>query len=169
MTVFVRSAELFDIPGIHKLYACPNAQANSLQLPFLSFRLWEKQLSNLSNNSYFYVAAQNGQIVGQLNIEICTFQRRRHAAEFGIAVHDDHVRKGIGSQLMESMIDLADNWINLRRLELTVFCENEPAIALYKKFGFNIEGRSSEFVFLNGQYVDAYHMARFNPKQSAPN
>lgn len=164
MPVTVRSAEIFDIAGIHNLYACPHAQANTLELPFVSFRKWEKQLANLSDNFYFFVATQESQIVGQLSIAICTNQRRRHVAEFGMAVHDGYVRKGIGSKLITAMLELSDNWLNLRRLELTVFCDNEAAIALYQKFGFNIEGRSSEYAFRQGQYADVFHMARLPPK-----
>jgi putative acetyltransferase len=43
--------------------------------------------------------------------------------------------------MMRAVIDLADKWLNLARIELTVFTDNEPAIALYRKFGFEIEAR----------------------------
>jgi putative acetyltransferase len=61
---------------------------------------------------------------------------------------------------MQAGIDLADNWLNLRRLELEVFVDNEPAIQLYKKFGFTIEGTLVEFAFRDGRYVDTFTMAR---------
>jgi putative acetyltransferase len=38
--------------------------------------------------------------------------------------------------------------------------DNEPAIKLYKKFGFEIEGRLRDFSYRNGEYIDAYIMAR---------
>ena len=58
------------------------------------------------------------------------------------------------------MLDLADNWLNIRRIELTVYSDNEAAVALYKKMGFVIEGEGKDFAFRNGRYVDAYYMAR---------
>lgn len=58
------------------------------------------------------------------------------------------------------MIDLADNWLNLYRLEMTVYTDNDKAIKLYQKFGFNIEGEAVNFAFRNGQFVNAYYMAR---------
>jgi putative acetyltransferase len=61
---------------------------------------------------------------------------------------------------MQAAIDLADNWINLTRLELEVYTDNEPAIRLYKKFGFTIEGTLLGFAYRDGQYVDTYMMAR---------
>jgi putative acetyltransferase len=54
------------------------------------------------------------------------------------------------------------NWLNLTRLELEVYSDNEPGLRLYKKFGFEIEGLKKKFTFRAGQYVDAYAMARLH-------
>ena len=61
---------------------------------------------------------------------------------------------------MEAAIELADKWLNLVRLELTVYTDNEPAIKLYQKFGFKIEGTLERYAFQEGNYVNAYSMAR---------
>jgi len=60
------------------------------------------------------------------------------------------------------------NWRNLTRLELEVFTDNEPAIQLYKKFGFTIEGTLARFAYRDGQYVDVYTMARFRTLPGNP-
>ena len=54
----------------------------------------------------------------------------------------------------------ADNWLNLKRIEITVYVDNKRAIGLYKKFGFEVEGESKDYAFRNGKYVNAFHMAR---------
>jgi L-phenylalanine/L-methionine N-acetyltransferase len=77
-----------------------------------------------------------------------------------MAVHDDFQGRGVGSALMAAMLDLADNWLNLRRIELEVYADNAPAVRLYEKFGFAIEGTLRDFAFRDGEYVDAYLMAR---------
>ena len=77
-----------------------------------------------------------------------------------MAVHDDWQGKGVGTALMEAALDLADNWLNLTRIELEVYIDNTAGIALYKKFGFEIEGTYRRFAFRGGEYVDAYSMAR---------
>jgi putative acetyltransferase len=41
-----------------------------------------------------------------------------------------------------------------------VYTDNEPALRLYKKFGFVIEGTLVRFAYRAGQYVDVYVMAR---------
>ena len=55
-----------------------------------------------------------------------------------MAVAAGHQGCGIGA-LMREMIDLCDNWLRVERIELTVFADNAPAIAVYK-YGFEIEG-----------------------------
>ncbi len=75
-------------------------------------------------------------------------------------VRDDWQGRGVGSALMRAVIDLADKWLNLTRIELTVYTDNEPAIALYRKFGFQIEGTLRNYAFRDGEFVSAYVMAR---------
>ena len=76
-----------------------------------------------------------------------------------MGVHDDWHGKGVGSALLTATIDLADKWLNLQRLELHVFSDNETAVHLYQKFGFEIEGTLRHFAFRDGQFVDTYIMA----------
>jgi putative acetyltransferase len=77
-----------------------------------------------------------------------------------MAVRDDWQGKGVGTALMEAALDLADNWLNLTRVELSVYTDNAAGVALYKKFGFEVEGTHRRYAFRNGEYVDAYSMAR---------
>ena len=68
---------------------------------------------------------------------------------------------------MAAMVDLADNWLDLRRLELTVFADNEAGIALYTRFGFVQEGLLRCYAYRGGQDVDALAMARLRHRASA--
>jgi putative acetyltransferase len=103
----------------------------------------------------------DGEVVGSLGLHTYPNRpRRRHVGQIGMAVRDDWHGKGVGTALMEAAIDLADNWLNLARLELTVFVDNAPAIALYRKLGFTTEGTLANYVFRDGEYVDCFTMAR---------
>ncbi|MNR49613.1 Spermidine N(1)-acetyltransferase [compost metagenome] len=68
--------------------------------------------------------------------------------------------KGVGSKLLATALDIADNWMNLQRIELSVYADNEAAIALYRKFGFETEGLFRDYAVRDGVLVDTLSMAR---------
>ncbi len=163
MEIQVRRTEPSDARSVKEIYECPNAFRGTLQLPHPSLELWEKRLTHIPEHVYSYVALYQGEVIGNLGLEVCVNPRRRHVASLGMGVKDNFAGKGVGSALLKTAVDLCDNWINIKRLELTVYTDNEQAINLYKKFGFQIEGESAAFAFRNGEYVAAYHMARIQP------
>jgi putative acetyltransferase len=159
--VSVRHAEPDDAPAIHRILSGPQAVAGTMQLPLQSLEGVRKRFfSELREGLYHLVACVDEEVVGHLGLETFTRPRRRHVGEIGMAVRDDWHGKGVGTALMEAALDLADNWLNLTRLELTVYADNAAGIALYEKFGFEIEGTHRRYAFRNGEYVDAYSMAR---------
>ena len=162
-SIKVRHAEQFDAAAIHAIYTGEQAFGSTLQLPFPSLRNWEQRLAEPKESSYNLVAELNGDVVGQLGLQHFVQPRRRHVATFGMGVRADSLRQGVGRALMDAMLELADNWLNLRRIEMAVYVDNEPAIALYKSSGFVVEGESKDFAFRNGQLIDVYQMARIRP------
>jgi putative acetyltransferase len=81
-----------------------------------------------------------------------------------MAVHDMYQGQSIGKMLMFTVIDLADNWLNLLRLQLEVYTDNERAVNLYKRFDFEIEGRKRGDGFRAGAYIDSFVMGRLRPQ-----
>jgi L-phenylalanine/L-methionine N-acetyltransferase len=161
MTITVRAAEPGDYEAIRETMAQPRAQAQTLQLPLPSAEMWKKRLAETPAGDHILVAEINRKVVGNLGLQAASkAQRRRHVASLGMAVHDDYHSRGVGSALMKAALDLADNWLQYTRIELTVYTDNEPAIALYKRFGFEMEGTLKQYAFRNGVMVDAYAMAR---------
>jgi L-phenylalanine/L-methionine N-acetyltransferase len=163
---FIRHAEPDDADAIHRIMSGPKATAGTLQLPLQSVEYVRKRFSESPEGLYHLVACVEGEVVGHLGLETTPRPRRRHVSILGMAVHDDLQGKGVGTALMEAALDLADNWLNLTRLELTVYTDNEAAIALYEKFGFEVEGTHCSFAFRDGEYVEAYSMARLKPPKS---
>jgi len=92
------------------------------------------------------VAVVDEQVVGLLGLHVGT-GRRAHVASLGMMVHADFHGRGVGSALMAAAIDLAENWLAISRIELEVFPDNAPAVALYEKFGFEREGTLREYAF----------------------
>jgi putative acetyltransferase len=155
----IRAAEVSDCVGIATLINLPIVRAGTLSLPYQNAELVRKQLGAQSGGSFRIVAVQGDEIVGQAGLRRFS-DRRSHAASLGLGVHDDHQGRGIGTALLKAIIDTADNWLGLTRLELTVFADNAPAIHLYEKFGFIVEGTHRAFAFRAGAFADALAMAR---------
>ncbi|CCJ90287.1 Putative acetyltransferase [Cronobacter turicensis 564] len=106
------------------------------------------------------MACIDGEVVGHLALTVEQNPRRSHVATFGMSVHPGWRNRGVASALMREMVNLCDNWLRIERIELTVFVDNAPALAVYRKFGFETEGTGKRYGLRNGEYVDAYFMAR---------
>ena len=166
MSITVRHIEPSDYEALHKIFSGPKVVWGVLQIPFPSAEMWRKRLAEPPEGLYSLVACADGEVVGQLGLHTSPNRpRRRHVGQIGMAVRDDWQGKGVGSALMQAAIDLADKWLNLSRLELEVYTDNERALKLYQKFGFISEGTAIDFAFRDGQFVDVYLMARLRDQK----
>ena len=158
--VSVRHAEPDEAQALHRILWGPRATAGTMQLPLQSVEDVRKRFfSETREGLYHLVGCIDEEVVGHLGLETFTRPRRRHVGQIGMAVRDDRQGKGVGTALMEAALDLADNWLNLTRLELSVYTDNMAGVALYEKFGFEVEGTHRRYAFRNGEYVEAYSMA----------
>ena len=158
--ITIRAAEPGDVAAVHAILRCPRVVANTLQLPWRPLEYTASRLFGSAPDHHYLVAVVDGQVVGQLGLDIEPGARRRDVGKFGMAVHDDFQGQGVGSALMAAMLDLADNWLGLRRIELEVWADNVAAIRLYEKFGFESEGRGRQYARRAGELIDALYMAR---------
>ncbi|GLS17983.1 acetyltransferase [Labrys miyagiensis] len=159
--LLIRTTRVDDTDAVTALVNLPGYRFGTLRLPFQSVQGTRKWLEQQGDDGLSLVAVLDGAIVGNLGL-FRDKGRRRHAAHFGMGVHDQHVGKGIGTALLAALIDAADNWLAIRRLELTVYTDNAAAIHLYEKSGFVREGILRDYAFRAGTYVDAFTMARLH-------
>jgi len=157
--VLVRALEPADLPDLTEAWNQPNAYAGTLQLPYTPL---EKRLKNFvvtSPTQSNLVAVIEGKVIGALGLTRGE-ARRAHVGWIGMAVHDAYAGRGAGTALMAALVDLADNWLQLKRLELGVYADNARAIALYERFGFEREGLNRAYAWRGGAYADSLMMAR---------
>jgi putative acetyltransferase len=157
--LLIRATRIGDFEAVAALGDLPLFRAGTSRLPYQRPEQVKKWLENLNDDAMNLVAVLNGEIIGQAGIERQR-GRRAHAAIVGLGVHDDHQGRGIGTALLRELVDAADNWYGIKRLELTVFADNFPAIHLYEKFGFEHEGVQRAFAFRSGAFADILNMAR---------
>jgi putative acetyltransferase len=148
-----------DIPELTQAWNQPNAYAGTLQLPYTPVDKRQKGFVVWSPTQTSLVAVIEGKVIGLIGLSRGE-ARRAHAGYIGMAVHDAYAGRGAGTALMAAVIDLADNWLQLKRLELGVYADNTRAIALYERFGFEREGLQRAYAWRNGAYVDSLAMAR---------
>jgi putative acetyltransferase len=165
--VTIRRARVSDAEGLARQMGDPEVYGGLMQLPFPSVENWRTRIGEMdapSRHDLFLVADGGDAIVGNAGLHpVGSALRRRHVSMMGISVAKAWQRRGVGSLLMSALLDAADRWFGCLRVELHVYTDNEPAIALYRKFGFQHEGTHRAYALRDGRYVDAHSMARLHP------
>ena len=161
-SITIRAAEPEDYNAVQAIYAQPGAYFGTLQMPYPSAQLWRDRLSQPRPGAHMLVACANDNPVGNIGLNPELNPRRRHSGHIGMGVHDDYVSRGIGQLLLDAVIEIADQWMNLSRLELTVYEDNDRAVRLYERNGFVREGLLQQYAFRAGKYVNALSMARLH-------
>lgn len=155
----IRARTPADAASIAALHNLPGYRHGTLRTPYHSAEEIRKGIENQPATVTALVAILDDQVVGDIGLTRHA-ARRAHIGSFGMGVHDAFRGRGIGSALLGEIVAIADHWYNLKRLEMTVYADNEPALALYRKFGFEVEGTLRNFAFREGAFVDALTMAR---------
>lgn len=112
-----------------------------------------------SSNAIMIAAVIDGTIVANAGFNpVAPFEKYRHRAEFGISIKKDYWGLGIGSVLLNACLEAA-RLAGYRQMELEVVADNERAIALYQKFGFQTYGiREHSFLCRDGHFETEYLM-----------
>ncbi|APH16208.1 acetyltransferase domain protein [Clostridium sporogenes] len=165
MTMIIRAVSPEDYKEINEIRCMVGVRENILGRISERFEQFKDFIQSLGSNDHLLVAEikeeDKNKVVGVIGLNINSNPRTKHAATLGMMVHKAYQGTGIGKKLMSEILDLADNWLMLARIELGVFTNNEKAIKLYEKFGFKIEGTKKYAAIKDGRYADEYIMARY--------
>ncbi len=162
-TLTIRAAEPADAPALTAMANLPGVLHGTLRLPYDPCGRIAGRLLADAGDHYLVgeidtgsgapmIVAHGGLMPGR--------RRRAHVGELLLIVHDDHVGRGHGGSILRALLDLADNWLGLQRLELEVNADNRAAITLYQRHGFEIEGTRRADVLRAGVLIDSHIMGR---------
>ena len=158
--ILIRAFEPEDMAALTEILNQPRAIWGTLQSPYVSVAQRRMRHEARAAGQTELVAAIEGSVIGWADLRPATNPRRSHVASLGMAVHDAYAGRGAGRALLAALIDQADRWLHFTRLELTVFADNDRAIALYERFGFEREGLLRAYAWRDGAYADCTVMAR---------
>jgi len=158
--IVIRPVCLQDAAALWEIARQEGVIETTLALPSLRLEQRMKSLTDLSEDDHYMVAEKAGQVVGVAGLTVGR-GRLRHSGHIFVYVAVANQGQGIGTQLVQTLLDLADQWLLLRRVELTVLTENEGAKRLYERFGFVVEGCRKMSVISQGEIKDEWLMARY--------
>ena len=113
-----------------------------------------------AENCLYLLAFVDQTLAGTLNCSSRNRKRLIHVAEFGITVRRAFWGQGIGDALMDALFDWAQATGIIKKINLKVRADNQPAIKLYEKKGFEVEGVLKKENYIDGVYHDLLHMAK---------
>lgn len=113
-----------------------------------------------SELNYFAIAKIDEVIIGNINFSAGDRPRIKHTGEFGISVLKMYWGNGIANELLAGLIRWAKDTNCIGKINLQVREDNENAIKLYKKHGFEIEGLITRSFLIDGKYYNSYQMGK---------
>lgn len=166
MEIGVRFMRRQDLPVICRYMRDERVLRGTLQLPSLQ-AAWLARWLEDTQQAFSLVAevgegCHAGRVVGLVRMGRLP-GRQQHVAGLFIAVDLEFHGRGIGTRLLGEALRLAEEYWHIVRVELGVYADNEPALRLYRRFGFQVEGRRVAGAIRDGQYADELIMARLRP------
>lgn len=162
--LIVRPYDVSDLEAILDLFNQPSCREGMATDPFTTVGDVSAWLDSQGPDALILVACESDVAIG-VGVLVQGQDSRRYVGGVILFVHDAYHRRGVGTRLLRALMSTADAFRGMRRLELWVLCDNKPAIKIYSKFGFDIEGRHRCFAWRDGEMVDVYTMARVLPER----
>ena len=162
--LLIREMAPGDVGRMTEIYNQRHVAAMTIKIPYTTEAERSARFAS-SESQRMLIAERDGRVVGHGGLTLYA-RRRAHVGSIGMAVDQSFHWQGVGTALLGALVDLADNWYNLRRLELEVYTDNASAIRLYQRFGFSIEGTHRAYAFREGVWADAHSMARLRNEPS---
>ena len=161
--VVFRPEQSGDTEMLWEMFSTLSEESVSNLIPPFTRERVESWTSNIDYDEVLAIVAvvadrNKNRIIGSASLKFNPQEALKHKAELGLTVHDAYQNMGIGTALLNHLIDVA-RMKKLTKIWLQVSADNDRAIYLYKKAGFTVEGKLCKESCINGRYRDEYRMA----------
>jgi diamine N-acetyltransferase len=161
---FLRPAERDDIPLLARWINDERTVAHlGARAPIgqaLEERWFERMMEGQGQNHWYFISCLLGDERPVGNVGLFDIDLTNGSAGIGITIGDPKDQgRGLGTDVMESVLDFGFGELRLERMWLDVYDDNARAIRSYEKAGFVHEGRLRHAVYRRRRYVDVLRMA----------
>ncbi|HYG58583.1 MAG TPA: GNAT family N-acetyltransferase [Symbiobacteriaceae bacterium] len=157
----IRSVRPEDARAIHAIFVQRGVLANLNRIPALHLDEVKKEVSGLNWGQHMVVAETQGRVIAAAYMNQGRPGRRQHVGIIEwIAVDLEWQGCGVGTSLLQFLLNLADRWVNLKRVEWHVVADAALGLTLGHRFEFKTEAILRSAFFRDGQFVDVCVMGR---------
>ena len=166
-SLFIRKVALDDAPELLDFVEAVAGESDNLTFGpgefGLSLAQEEEYLRNLAaaENQAYFVGIVDGEIIASITFAGGKRARTRHSGEFGISVRKACWGIGVGGAMIDALLDWARGTGIVEKVSLRVRTDNERAILLYRRKGFETEGILRGEFKIGERLYDLMAMSRF--------
>jgi putative acetyltransferase len=161
--ITIRPIYDWDLVQLNQIRTREDVCMNILALPTETLKETKDYFFDNPHFIHTFVAVNQNKkekdVIGYVRLLQYQEVRLHHRGKISIAIDPTYHQCGVGTKLLAKIIDYAKKWMRLEKLELTVLENNEKAIGLYKKFGFEIEGVFKKDTLVDGNYENVVFMS----------
>jgi ribosomal protein S18 acetylase RimI-like enzyme len=126
-------------------------------------RSWYEDLLDCNNICVVAEDIENktpNNIIGQCTIESIQWEASTHVGILGIIIRKDYRNIGLGEKIVNHAIEIAKK-NGKKKIILSTFDNNQAAILLYEKLGFQKVGCHKKHFLMNNVYIDEINMEKW--------
>lgn len=159
----IRPVDVLDAKELNRLKTMVGVFETTINDPAETVVGTEDWIKQKGRFDYYFACELKAEpkLIGYVILEINANPRLMHVANLRIAVDSDYHNKKIGTDLLTFALEYADNWLPIKKIELSVVANNHHVVNWYKNNGFIEEGIKQKGLLVDGSYVDMRLMARF--------
>lgn len=131
----IRPLHPHDAEALYVIITNPVVTKMLFKLPSMEFSETVAWVEKQVTGRHRLVIEKNGTVIGSGHISHEQNPRRYHSGRLGLMIHPNYWGQGAGSAMMTTLLNIADNWLDLKRIQLEVYTHNTAAFNLYQPIG----------------------------------